>query len=178
MCDGRLGNAQAPGDRCVRVARLRLPANQPRQVHWRQTMPLLVLGGLRIGIGRHVTNHDRDFGQPRTLRRTPALRAEVNAVPTLLVGRMNDDRLQDAVLTNVFRQRIQLCFRELGARVVRVFDQKIEQHQQRAPSARNFTASRGLRRARRRGLSCGLRPLVGSRFSRQLRIGVEKLELT
>jgi hypothetical protein len=74
-------------------------------------------------------NH-RDFGQARTLRRTPALRAEVNAVPPLLVDRMNDDRLEDAVLPDVFSKFVQLGFGKLGAGIVRVFAQQVDgQHE-------------------------------------------------
>jgi hypothetical protein len=51
---------------------------------------LPVFGDLRVRVSRSIADNRRDFGQRRKLRRAPALRAEVNAVPTLLVSRMNN----------------------------------------------------------------------------------------
>jgi len=45
----------------------------------------------------------------------------VDAVPTLIVSRVNHDGLQDAALAYVFSLIIQLGVGELGARVCRVF---------------------------------------------------------
>ena len=130
MGDGGLVDAHAPGDRCVRVAGIDSAPDESRQVQRRETMALLVLGDLGVGIGRRVANDHRDFNQPRTLSRTPTLCAEVNAVPTLLVSRMNDDGLKNAVLADVFGEFVQLGFGELGAWVVRVFAQQADgQHE-------------------------------------------------
>jgi hypothetical protein len=105
--------------------------DEARQVERRQAMSLLVLGYLGVGISGRVADDHRNLGQPCTLRCTPPLRAEVDAVSALLVRRMNDDRLQDAVLPDVVGKLVQLGFRELGARVVRVFAERREGQQLR-----------------------------------------------
>ena len=94
-------------------------------------MAFLVFGDLGVGVSRRVADDDWDFSQSCTLRRAPPLRAEVDAVLPLLVGRMNDDRLQDAVLPDVFGQLIQLGFWKLGARVGRVLAEGRERQQLR-----------------------------------------------
>ena len=48
----------------------------------------------------------------------------------LLVGRMNDDGLQDAVLPDVFSKLLQLAFGKFGAGVVRILAQQVDgQHE-------------------------------------------------
>lgn len=64
-------------------------------------MALLVLGDLGIAIGGQVSDDDRNLMQPGADRCTQPLGAEVNFVPAIAVGRMHDERLQDAALLDV-----------------------------------------------------------------------------
>jgi hypothetical protein len=99
-----------------------------QQEHRARELALLNLG---VGIGQRVAYDHRDFNQPRTLRRTPTLGAEVNEAASLRIDGMHDDRLQDAVLPNVFGEFVELGLGDIGARVVRVFAQRRQRQQER-----------------------------------------------
>lgn len=94
--------------------------DEARQVERRQTVALLVLGDLCIGVGEYIAHDNGHFRQAGSLSRAPALGAEVDAIATGRVGGMHDDRLQDAVLADVLGEFVELNFGELGARVGRV----------------------------------------------------------
>lgn len=176
MRDRRLVNTQELGDRGVRVACVGLPANESSQVHRRETVPLLVLGDLRVGVGGCLANEDRHLGKAGPPRGATALGAVMDTVASGCVGRQDDERLQDAVLADAVGQLVDLRFRKLCARIVRVFDQPIERYEQSTPGA-DFIFGRGLRRARRCGLSRGSRRRARTNFAWLCGISVEKLEL-
>jgi hypothetical protein len=82
------------------------------------------------------------------------------------------------VLANAVSHFVDLCRRELGPRVVRVFDQPLKRHKQPTHCTRNVTVDRRPRRAHRCRLSCARQPLVATKLARQVGDSVEKLELT
>ena len=57
-------------------------------------MSFLVLGDLGIAIGRQVAHDDRNLMQTDTDRCAQPLGAEVDLVPTIVIGRMHYERLQ------------------------------------------------------------------------------------
>lgn len=83
-------------------------------------MSFLVLGNLGIAIRGQVAHDDRDLIQSGTGRCTQPLGAEVNWVPAITVGRMHDERLEDAALTDVLGTFSNRLIGELGPWVVRV----------------------------------------------------------
>ncbi len=173
VCHGGLIHAQPLGDRRVRVAGIGPCPYEARQVERRQAVALLILGNLHVGIGRCLAQYHGHLGQPRTACCPPALGAEVDAVTPLCVGGMNDKRLQDAVLADVFGEFVDLRFGKLGAWIVRVFVQPIRRHDQRTP----FFAYCGRCRwqSRMRTSTLVRRSLIAR--GRNVRIGFEKLEL-
>lgn len=95
-------------------------------------MAFPVLRDLGISIGRQVAHDNRYLMKPGSNCRAQPLGAEVDAVPAIAIGRMHDERLQDAALPDV---RSGLCKRvlgELGARVVRIFVEQRHGYQHRS----------------------------------------------
>ena len=87
-------------------------------------MALLVLGNLGISIGGQVTHDDRHLVQSRSHRCAQSLGAEMNAVATLAIRGMHDQRLQDAALLDIHGEFFLRGLGKFGARVVRVLVEK------------------------------------------------------
>jgi hypothetical protein len=102
----------------------------------------------------------------------------VDAVLPLLVGWMHDDRLQDAVLADVVGEFVDLRFRKLGARVGGVFAEPIQRYEQRMPCAVCGGELHGARRLRGVCLLHRSPRLASANVDLNVRVGVEKLELT
>lgn len=134
---GRQVHAQPFGDRGVGVAGVGSSANEARQVERRQAVALLILCHLRVRVGRRIAQHHGHFSQACAPCRAPTLGAEVDAVTPLLVGGVNDERLEDAVLANVLHEFVDLRLGKLGARIVGVFAQQSYGQRER------FAAQRG-----------------------------------
>ena len=73
-----------------------------------------------VGVGGCITNDNGNLFQFCELRRAPPLRAEVNLMPPHRVDGMNNDGLQDAALTDVFGEFLELGLGKFGARIVGV----------------------------------------------------------
>ena len=58
------------------------------------------------------------------------LGAEVDLVPAIVIGRMHDERLQDAALLDVLSELCERLLGELGARVVRILVEHRHGHEQ------------------------------------------------
>lgn len=71
----------------------------------------------------------------RPARRAAPLGAMVDAVVPEMVRRTPDERLKDTVLANALGEFFDFGIGELDARVVRVFGEPIDRHQQRTPDA-------------------------------------------
>jgi hypothetical protein len=123
VCHRRLVRAQALGYGRVGFTTTHPAADEACEIEWRQALTLLVFSDLGVGICRCVTHHHRNSAQADALRRTPAFGAKANLMPTIGICRMNNDGLQDAVLTNVLGKLVELGFRHFGARVLRVGEQ-------------------------------------------------------
>lgn len=94
-------------------------------------MALLVFGDLGVGVGRRVADDNGNFLQTGAHCSTQSLGTEVQPVAAIGVNEMNDQRLQDAVLPNVFGEFIDLGFGELGARIVWVFVDQTDRNARR-----------------------------------------------
>ena len=133
MRDSRQVHAKALGDGGIRVTLVHFPSDEPRQVERRQPVALLVLGDLRVRVRRGIADNDRDFQQPNPSSCPPPLGTEVDSVSAGCVRRVNDDGLQNAVLSDVLGKFVEVGLRKLGARVVGVFVQQVDvQHQGQA----------------------------------------------
>lgn len=104
-------HAELFGDRRVRLARIDLRADEPGQSKRRQPVALLVPRDLGIAIGGQVAHDSRNLMKPGSNSRAQPLGAEVDAVPAVAIGRMHDERLQDAALLDV---RSELCSESSG----------------------------------------------------------------
>jgi len=90
---------------------------------------LLVLGDLGVAIGRQVAHDDRNLAKPGSDRCAQPLRAEVDAVPAMAIGRMHDEWLQDTTLLEVRGEVGKRVLGELGARVVRILVEHRHRHE-------------------------------------------------
>ena len=96
--------------------------------HRRQAVALLVLRDLGVGVRGAIADDDRHFMKSDALRGPPPLGAEVILMQPRSIGGLNDDGLQDAVLSDVFHEFVELGFRDLAARVVGVMVEVGRQH--------------------------------------------------
>ena len=131
MRDAGLVHAQPLRDRCLRLAGLDPAADETRQVERRQAVPLLILGDQRVAIEILRADRDGHLGETGALGGTQPLRTEPDAVAASRIGGVNDDRLQQAALSDVVGEFVDFAISEFGTRVVRVLVEEVERHQQR-----------------------------------------------
>ena len=117
-------------------------------------MALLVLGDLGIAVGRHVAHDDWNFMQSGSDRRAQSLGTEVDAVAAVNIGRVDDERLQDAAQPDVGGEFSEREFGELGSRIARVFVKASGRHEQ-GPTRNRDAGGRSI--PRRQCRQCRLR---------------------
>jgi len=97
-------HAESLGDRRAGFAEGDACADEARQVQRGQPVALLVLGDLRIWIGRGRPHRDGHLLQACKTCSAAALGPEVDPIAPVSIDRLHDDRLQDAVLADVLGQ--------------------------------------------------------------------------
>ena len=145
--DGRLVDAHLSGDLGVRFAGVHARAHEPGEIDRREAVALLVLGDLGVGVMDLRADDDGNSLEPCLLRGAQTLGTEEHLVATVLGQPTHNDRLNNPAQRDVLRELSDLLFRELGARVARVFREAVDRDQERQSFGTARADGRGERRS-------------------------------
>ena len=142
MTHGGWVHSESRGDRRVRFASVHLGLDETRQVERRETVALVILSNLGIGVCGCIAHDHGYFIKPCSPGGTKSLGTEVDSVAPRRVSGMHDDGLQDAVLADVVGEFFDLRIWEFGTRIVRVFVKPSQVDDERTPVATSGSACR------------------------------------